>query len=385
MSMLGMFFGFLVITVVLGGANYYVAKRIFVCIRYVFANIDAKIYAGIAVFMALVMILGFLRSMLPLPVSAKNIIGGVSMYWMGIFIYLFVFFVIADGVFYVAKLLKLIPNPVPGNMRFYAGISVAVLTVVMVGYGIYNAGRIEKVTYDVELTQRELQGEVNMVLISDLHLGALGSEKRVMEAVEEINKMNPDIVCIAGDIFDNDYYAIKNPEQVAECLRRIKSKYGVYACLGNHDAGKTMNKLIEFIQMSNINLLADKSVVIDERFILVGRLDETPIGSNGGLERAETEVVLKNIDKTLPVIVLDHNPQHIDEYKNDVDLILSGHTHKGQLFPANIITGLMYTVDYGHYRKNNESPHVIVTSGLGTWGMPMRVGTDCEIVNIRIK
>jgi len=218
-----------------------------------------------------------------------------------------------------------------------------------------------------------------------LHLGALGSEKRVMEAVEEINKMNPDIVCIAGDIFDNDYYAIKNPEQVAECLRRIKSKYGVYACLGNHDAGKTMNKLIEFIQMSNINLLADKSVVIDERFILVGRLDETPIGSNGGLERAETEVVLKNIDKTLPVIVLDHNPQHIDEYKNDVDLILSGHTHKGQLFPANIITGLMYTVDYGHYRKNNESPHVIVTSGLGTWGMPMRVGTDCEIVNIRIK
>ena len=74
---------------------------------------------------------------------------------------------------------------------------------------------------------------------------------------------------------------------------------------------------------------------------------------------------------------------YIDEYDNRVDLILSGHTHKGQLFPANIITDLMYEVDYGYY--NNSGTHVVVSSGVGTWSMPMRVGSYCEIVSINIK
>jgi len=89
-------------------------------------------------------------------------------------------------------------------------------------------------------------------------------------------------------------------------------------------------------------------------------------------------------DKTLPVIVLDHNPANIAEYTTEADLILSGHTHKGQIFPANLFTKWMYTVDYGYYQEKEGFPHVIVTSGVGVWGMPMRIGTDCEIVSIKI-
>lgn len=307
------------------------------------------------------------------------------MYWMGIFIYLLLFFVLSDVVLIVCRLVKLFPNPLSANIRCYAGVIVIAITFLTTFYGIYHAKQLNKVSYDVEFTERKLDGELNMVLISDLHLGALGSEVRAMKAVEHINKMNPDIVCIAGDIFDNDYHAIKNPDAVIGSLKKIKSKYGVYACLGNHDAGKTFGMFLDFLKKSNIKLLNDDSVVVDNRFTLVGRMDGTPIGGSGELGRTEVEDVLKDVDKSMPVVVMDHNPQNIEEYGNNVDLIVSGHTHKGQLFPANIITGLMYTVDYGHYQKDNESPHVIVTSGLGTWGMPMRVGTDCEIVNIRIE
>ena len=82
---------------------------------------------------------------------------------------------------------------------------------------------------------------------------------------------------------------------------------------------------------------------------------------------------------------MDHNPWNIEDYGETVDLILSGHTHKGQLWPGNYFTNAMYKDDYGYYRKNEQSPHAIVTFGIGTWGMPMRVRSDCEIVTIKIK
>ena len=118
--------------------------------------------------------------------------------------------------------------------------------------------------------------------------------------------------------------------------------------------------------------------------VLVGRLDGSPIGGYGTQKRKELSEFLKNEDKTLPVVVLDHNPGKIHTYTNEADLILCGHTHKGQLFPASFVTNAMYTVDYGYYQKDSQSPHVIVTSGIGYWGMPMRVGTNSEIVSIKI-
>jgi hypothetical protein len=87
----------------------------------------------------------------------------------------------------------------------------------------------------------------------------------------------------------------------------------------------------------------------------------------------------------MPVIVMEHNPAHIGEYGKEVDLILAGHTHKGQAFPGSLVTRAMYTVDYGYYQKDTDSPHVIVTSGAGTWGTPMRVGTNNEIVSIVLR
>jgi uncharacterized protein len=140
---------------------------------------------------------------------------------------------------------------------------------------------------------------------------------------------------------------------------------------------------VNFIDKSNIKLLNDEHVIIDNQFVVVGRRDSSPIG-NQGSPKAVTSEVMSSIDTTMAVFVMDHQPTNMIQYGDDVDLILSGHTHHGQVFPANLITNAMFTVDYGHYHKNSNSPHVIVTSGAGTWGPPLRIGTNIEIAQIKV-
>ena len=265
----------------------------------------------------------------------------------------------------------------------FVTLGVLLLTLITCVCGFVNARRIDHVSYNIHLQNKQDISDLTLVMISDVHLGAIGSESRLEEIVDEINAREPDIVCIAGDFFDTDFSSIQDPEAAIRILRGIRATYGTYACLGNHDGGKTHNQMVEFLRQANIHLLQDSYTVIDDRLVLVGRLDASPIGGYGDQQRKPLSEFFVREDPSLPVIVLDHNPANIREYSAEADLILCGHTHKGQVFPANLITGLLYTVDYGYYRKNAQSPQVIVTSGVGTWGMPMRVGTDCEIVSIR--
>ena len=141
--------------------------------------------------------------------------------------------------------------------------------------------------------------------------------------------------------------------------------------------------MVSFLKEANINLLDDDYDVIDNRLVLAGRLDSSPIGGYGDRQRKDLSDFLSIEDKSLPVIVMDHNPANIGEYSKEADLVLCGHTHKGQVFPGSLITNALYDVDYGYYQKDADSPQVIVTSGVGSWGMPMRVATDCENVILR--
>jgi predicted MPP superfamily phosphohydrolase len=108
-------------------------------------------------------------------------------------------------------------------------------------------------------------------------------------------------VCIAGDIFDNNYYAIQNPSKAIELLKNITANYGVFACLGNHDAGSTFPEMTRFIEQSNIKLLKDEYAVINDRLVLIGRLDRSPIGGITGLHRKNFRDILTSIDTDLPV------------------------------------------------------------------------------------
>ena len=366
----------------LGGASYYLAQRLYQGLAVFFPGLRFWPVLVIVCTLAVILILGFGRALMPLSRDFKHILGLVSSYCMGIVIYLLLFTVAADLLLLIPRLMKL-PFTVHPLFKGFVTLGVLLLTLVTCVYGFANARQIDHISYEIKLQDKKDISDLNVVLISDLHLGAVGSESRLEAIVSEINAQQPDLVCIAGDFFDTDFTSIQDPQAALRTLRNIRSTYGIYACLGNHDGGQTLHQMVNFLEQANIHLLSDSYTVIDERLVLVGRLDGAAIGGYGNIERKPLADFFKREDPSLPVIVLDHNPANIHEYSTEADLILCGHTHKGQIFPANIVTNLMYTVDYGYYQKDAQSPHVIVTSGVGAWGMPMRVGSNCEIITIR--
>ncbi len=381
--MLGIIVLVLILTV-LGGITYYIARRSFQCLRVLLPKVTFMVYIIVYAVLTLLMMMGFARSLLPVPAWGKQVLKVISAYYMGIFIYLFLYYILADVAVLICRLCKRVSVSME-RLRFISGIVVMVLTFATVEYGILHAQSIKVVKYEVDVQGKELKQNLKIVMVSDLHLGAIGSEGRLPEMVEKINGLEPDLVCIVGDIFDNDYAAIKDPEAAIHTLRQIKSEYGVYACPGNHDSGETVPQMQQFLDRGGIHVLNDTYVTIGEELVLVGRLDSSPIGGYKDMKRKDTDEVLTGIDTSFPVVVMDHSPANIGEYGPEVDLILSGHTHKGQMFPGGLFTAFLFEEDHGYYRKDTESPHVIVSSGVGTWGMPMRVGTDCEVVQILIQ
>ena len=234
-----------------------------------------------------------------------------------------------------------------------------------------------------------------MVLIADLHLGYNIGCRQMEQMVEKINAQDPDLVVVAGDIFDNEYEALEDPDRLEKILRGIQSKYGVYACYGNHDiqekilAGFTFGgkekkessvKMDEFLEKAGITLLRDEYVLIDDSFYLYGRPDYERPG-RGIDERKSAQEITADMDLSLPVLVIDHEPGELQELADaGVDADLCGHTHDGQLFPGNLTIKLMWENACGYLKKGDM--HSIVTSGVGLFGPNMRVGTKSEICDI---
>lgn len=358
------------------GANYYLARRIYFCAQSFFPKLRLVFIIIALGILTVFMLLSVMRPFNGMP---QRIISTVGALWMGMFVYLLLYFGITD---LICLAVKLIPS-VPQKLQLFTRLGAIALAVVTVTCGYIHANKIQLKSYHTRLCDEPTE-QMRIVMVSDLHIGAVHSEERLKSIVAAINKQNPDIVCIAGDLFDNSYSSIIDPDEVIDTLSQISAKYGVYACLGNHDSGTDFDKMLALLERSNVTVLMDSYVVIDGSITLAGRLDSSPIGGYNGNDRKAPEHCLAEADPQLPVIMLDHNPACIAEYQGEVDLVLSGHTHKGQIFPGGLITGSMYTVDYGHYRSDSGT-QIIVTSGAGTWGLPIRVGTDCEIVSIDLE
>lgn len=326
----------------------------------------------------------------------------LSNYWLGVLVYTIMTVGIADGL----RLLIKYPQKnvaFPGRELLFSNVGTAVvgavcaviITTVSI-YGMINAGNIQTTKYDISIDKKAGKlDSLNVVLIADLHLGYNIGCRHMEKMVEKINAQNPDLVVVAGDIFDNEYEALENPDRLAAILRGIQSKYGVYACYGNHDiqekilAGFTFGgkekkessvKMDEFLEKSGITLLRDEYVLIDDSFYLYGRPDYERPG-RGIDERKSPQEITEDLDLSLPVLVIDHEPRELQELADaGVDADLCGHTHDGQLFPGNLTIKLMWENACGYLKKGNM--HSIVTSGVGLFGPNMRVGTKSEICDI---
>jgi predicted MPP superfamily phosphohydrolase len=304
--------------------------------------------------------------------------------YIGIFIYSVMIFLSVSILRFTSRKLKL-ANSIREVLKkiYFKGISVFLIVFVLVGFGVWNAQ--DKVVTSYEINVNKKAGEIkslNVVMISDVHMGITIKEKGVDKMVDSINKLNPDIVLFCGDIFDeNTSTSLK--EYSREAFKNIKSKYGIYDITGNHEYGAgELSKTISYFEDGGIQFLQDEEIKIADSFYIVGRNDPSNRRITGQ-EVKPLKEIMKDVDKSLPIIVLNHRPEQLEEAeKEGVDLQLSGHTHKGQLFPGNLVTSYLNEKDYGYLKKDNFN--LIVSSGYGTWGPPIRIGSKSEIVNIKI-
>lgn len=375
------FWGLLIPLLLLGGLFFNAGRQVYVWLKAVFPGIRPWICGIVySVWIVLTMVV-YVVSRTP-GIGWPRILFTIDHYALGVLVYVVLIVNVISLLLGLGKLVRLIPSPTPRKLQWISG-GVALLLVVSVSlYGSLHALDIRTQRYAVEIDRgQSAGGSLRIALVSDLHLGYVMDEHRLAKVVEEVNAMQPDIVCIAGDVFDGDTTALSDPEELQELLRSLDATYGVYACLGNHDAGDTYDRMLAFLSAADVQLLQDEGVVIDGRFVLAGRRDSSPIGGHGTDRQALT---LPQEAAELPVIVMDHQPGNIGAYGSEADLILCGHTHQGQMFPANLITNAIYEVDHGYYRASDTAPQVIVTSGAGTWGPPLRVGTDSEVAEIAV-
>lgn len=352
-------------------------------------------FAVVYLFMALSPVIAFL-----LPKSAVAIvIRRISTYWIGIMLYSLLYVVLFDLLRLIAKHTKL-----KNTLLFSRGSVISIGSVVVACavatclYGIFNARNIKVNEYSVTVNKScGSDKHLKAVLVADLHMGYAIGVDHITNMVEKINAQDPDIVIIAGDIFDNSYDGMDDPEGIKAQLKSIKSKYGVYAVYGNHDidekilmgftfdwGGKQLHseKMTNFMKECNIKLINDESVLINDEFYLVGRRDTDKPGTENGT-RAEISELTKNLDKTKPIFVLSHEPDELQKTADaGADIDFSGHTHDGQLFPGNLTIGLFWENPCGMIKKDNM--YSIVTSGVGVYGTFMRVGTDAEICSVDI-
>ena len=366
------------------------------CHRWFQNKVTKIIIISAYIFVSSTVIISFL-----LPVSSvQRVLKQISNYWLGTLVYIFLVVLFADLGRIILKKTKWISNEKLSSRRTFVvtgGVCIVFIIAISI-YGILNARYIRTTPYEVKIEKDggKLE-ELKIALVADLHLGYSIGDDHMEQMVEKINKMDADIVLIAGDIFDNDYDALYHPNYLIKKLREIKSKYGVYACYGNHDIQekilvgfgfpsgekkKSDLRMDEFLEKANIKLLKDEAVLIDNSFYLVSRPDYRHPGRD--IEKRKTpEEVTADLDKTKPILVMEHEPKEIEELeKAGADMQLSGHTHDGQIWPGTWLIKCFWKNPYGYMKEGNL--HSIVTSGVGIYGPAMRVDSKSEICEIHV-
>lgn len=350
----------------------------------------------------LTIVIGFL-----LPTgTAKRIFTSVGNYWLGISLYMLIAVGICDLIRLILKIvLKDKYMSIDKMCKKISNVIVVLFTLMMSIYGISNAHNLQISKYDIETDKISAVQDINVVLISDLHLGYNVGTKEMINMVDKINSLNPDVVVMAGDLFDNEYEALDNPEELATILSGIKSKYGNYAVYGNHDIqekilcgftfswGKNKGEVVstkemdEFVTKSGFTFLYDDYIKINDEngetvAYIYGRPDyEKP--NFGNSTRKEPKYITKEINNDNYIICVDHEPRELNELAEaGVDLDLNGHTHNGQVWPGTYTINLFWDNAYGLKYYGDMAD--IVTSGVGLFGPNMRTGCKAEIAEIFI-
>jgi predicted MPP superfamily phosphohydrolase len=308
-----------------------------------------------------------------------NIIGG---FWLAFMLYGFLFFLVSDIVLTILRISGIITGENILLFRKWSFIITLTVSALLIAGGFINA--IIPVVTKYNITINKPAGEIKnlrIAAVSDIHLGSIIRKRSLKKLSGILSELRPDLVLLLGDIVDGELGPVLRGDllQYFTCPR---CSDGLYAITGNHEFIGGAARTIPYIESKGIRLLKDEIVTLEGGIQLVGRIDRDSFRFYRK-ERLPLDSLLKNVDMTKPVILLDHQPFHLKESaERGIDLELSGHTHNGQLWPLNYITRMIYELSYGYLRIGDT--HFIVSSGYGLWGPRVRSGSRSEVLFINI-
>ncbi|TDL34886.1 metallophosphoesterase [Jeotgalibacillus sp. S-D1] len=355
---------FIIALLLYGLLSFYAGYNGWIWLKSSFLPLHKLLYIIFISIMAASFFIGRLFSFLPL-----ELVGNV---WFVIIGYSIILLPVSNIIVFLLKKKK------RKNGIFWTGIGVLSLYFVIFVYGSFNAWSPKINTYTITIDKKSNFDHLKILMASDLHLGPIVGKNHLQRLVDLSEEVKPDIVLLPGDIIDDDVdpYIKKN---MGEVFNTMQAPLGIHAVPGNHEYyGNDLDEIILELEQDGINFLMDEALLIEDDFYIAGRKDLTD--SN----RKTINEITGSLDHTKPVIMLDHQPFELNAAaENKVDVLLSGHTHKGQLAPANLVTSMIYENDWGYLKKQNM--HSFVSSGFGTWGPPFRIGSRSEVMVINIK
>ncbi|HYF81062.1 MAG TPA: metallophosphoesterase [Symbiobacteriaceae bacterium] len=308
------------------------------------------------------------------PVGVVSLLARVGAYWLLVLMYGLPLLLLVE----VAGLF------LPGAVTVAATGVVLALVALAAVYGGWRARRPVVVRHEVEIAKPGgKHQELHVVLVSDTHLGLINGPREARQMVEMVNSLKPDLILHGGDLIDDDVRPFM-AHRMADELKRLQAPLGTYVIMGNHDFGEEHpGQYRRELEQAGIRLLIDEWVKVDESFTIIGR-DDLSGRWRTGRERMPLSELMEGVDKELPLILMDHQPSRLAEAEQaGIDLMVSGHTHRGQMFPNHLVTRRVFEVDWGYMKRGTM--HVIVSLGFGTWGPPVRIGNSPEVVSIRVR
>lgn len=274
----------------------------------------------------------------------------------------------------------------PGRRKRVCAVVATILCAVYLAAGAVNAVTIVQTDYALA-TEKSIGSEgLRIVQISDCHMGSTFDAEGFERQIEIISAAEPDVLVITGDFVDEST-TFEDMLGACAALGRAKTKHGVFFAMGNHDSSRMRGRrefdaaqLISELERCGVVVLRDEAVLVDDRFYICGRMDATEP------YRASAQELTAPLDKSKYIIMLDHQPvEYVQESEAGVDLLLSGHTHGGQMLPLTLVIGMLNVNDQGYGMKYVGDTACIVSSGMSGWGLPVRTGVPTEYVLIEVE
>ena len=295
--------------------------------------------------------------------------------------HLLVFGLLADGITRLLRRFFSFPRSQAWRLAAQFLLPIAITAGLLI-YGVINMGRVHQTTYSLTTDKPIRQEGYRVAFLSDLHYPTVQDPALLPDYVNQINALQSDIIVLGGDIVEEGTSKEAMQEVFAQ-LGRLEAPLGVYFIYGNHDrhmvpiAGAySREELAAAIEGSGIRILEDESLLLNGEIFLIGRADAAG-------ERSGIHALAQNAPENAYIISLDHQPGDTKaSHTAGVDLILSGHTHAGQIFPAGYVIALFGGMPYGRYQMGDCVS--IVSSGFAGWGFPIRTQGVCEYVIVDI-